>query len=472
VNKQSRTIFGIFILVVASVFIWWQSFNPAKGIILSENGMDNRVRGETVVEVVKIGEMFSRFTETEAKGTENWTRFRGDDFDNISKSEVSLIDKFPVDGPKVLWKTELGEGHSGAAIYNGLAYIIDYDESRRADMLRCYDLVNGEEIWQRGYRVSVKRNHGMSRTVPAINENYILTIGPKGHAMCLDRETGDLRWGIDLLADYESVMPQWYTAQCPLIDNNVAILAPGGNTLMIGVDCESGEILWETPNPEGWKMSHASIMPWTFGGRKMYVYSGVDGVFAVAADGDDLGSVLWSTSEWKHSVVAPSALCFPDGKVFLSAGYGAGSMMIQVSGSGTAFSVKVLDEYKPNAGLASEQQTPLFYGGKVFGILPKDAGPMRNQMICVNPSDPKKIIWSSGKDARFGLGPYIIADNKIFILSDEGELTIARLSTRKWELLDTKVVLDGHDAWAPIAIADGYMILRDSRTVMCLDMRK
>jgi len=472
VNKQSRTIFGIFILVVASVFIWWQSFNPAKGIILSENGMDNRVRGETVVEVVKIGEMFTRFTETEAKGTENWTRFRGDDFDNISKSEVSLIDKFPVDGPKVLWKTELGEGHSGAAIYNGLAYIIDYDESRRADMLRCYDLVNGEEIWQRGYRVSVKRNHGMSRTVPAINENYILTIGPKGHAMCLDRETGDLRWGIDLLADYESVMPQWYTAQCPLIDNNVAILAPGGNTLMIGVDCESGEILWETPNPEGWKMSHASIMPWTFGGRKMYVYSGVDGVFAVAADGDDLGSVLWSTSEWKHSVVAPSALCFPDGKVFLSAGYGAGSMMIQVSGSGTAFSVKVLDEYKPNAGLASEQQTPLFYGGKVFGILPKDAGPMRNQMICVNPSDPKKIIWSSGKDARFGLGPYIIADNKIFILSDEGELTIARLSTRKWELLDTKVVLDGHDAWAPIAIADGYMILRDSRTVMCLDMRK
>jgi len=219
-------------------------------------------------------------------------------------------------------------------------------------------------------------------------------------------------------------------------------------------------------------MSHASVMPWTFGGRKMYVYSAVDGVFGVAADGEDLGTVLWSTSEWSHSVVAPSSLCIPDGKVFLSAGYGAGSMMLQVSGSGTSFSVVVLDEFKPNAGLASEQQTPLLYKGKLFGILPKDAGPMRNQMICVDPSDPKKIIWSSGKETRFGLGPYIIADNKIFILSDEGELTIARLSTRKWELLDKKVVLDGHDAWAPIAIADGYMILRDSKTVICLDMRK
>lgn len=434
--------------------------------------MDNRVRGESVAEVVKIGEMFTQFVPTIASGSENWTRFRGADFDNISKSEIALIDKFPDGGPKILWKAELGEGHSGAAIYNGLAYILDYDEIRRADMLRCYDLVSGEEVWQRGYRVSVKRNHGMSRTVPAVTEKYILSIGPKGHAMCLDRETGDYRWGIDLLGDYESVMPQWYTAQCPLIDGNMAILAPGGKALMIGVDCESGEILWETPNLEGWKMSHASVMPWTFGGRKMYVYSAVGGVFAVAADGDDVGTVLWSTSEWSHSVVAPSALCMPDGKVFLSAGYGAGSMILQVSGRNTNFSVKVLDEYKPSAGLASEQQTPLLYEGKLFGILPKDAGAMRNQMICVDPSDPKNVLWSSGKDTRFGLGPYIIADNKIFILSDEGELTIARLSTRQWELLDSKVVLDGHDAWAPIAIADGYMILRDSKTVICLDMRK
>ncbi len=204
----------------------------------------------------------------------------------------------------------------------------------------------------------------------------------------------------------------------------------------------------------------------------MYVYSAVGGVVGVAADGNTAGSVLWSSSAWNHSVVAPSAVCMPDGKVFLSAGYGAGSMMIKVSGSASAFSVEVLDEYKPAEGLASEQQTPILYKGKLLGILPKDAGPLRNQLVCVDPSDTKKVLWSSGKETRFGLGPYIIADNKFFILSDEGELTIARLSTQKWELLDQRVVLDGHDAWAPIAVADGYMVLRDSKNVICLDMRK
>ena len=81
-------------------------------------------------------------------------------------------------------------------------------------------------------------------------------------------------------------------------------------------------------------------------------------------------------------------------------------------------------------------------------------------------------MWSSGKETRFGLGPYLIADNKFFILSDEGELTIARLSTRSWEELDKFEVLEGHDAWAPIALADGYMVIRDSKTLICLDMRK
>ena len=39
------------------------------------------------------------------------------------------------------------------------------------------------------------------------------------------------------------------------------------------------------------------------------------------------------------------------------------------------------------------------------------------------PNDCSKIIWSSGKTERFGLGPYLIADGKIFILSDDGILT-------------------------------------------------
>ena len=67
-------------------------------------------------------------------------RFRGSDFNNISEDSKNLIDKFGPDGPKILWSVKLGEGHSGAAIYKGLAYVLDYDEQQRADILRCFSL--------------------------------------------------------------------------------------------------------------------------------------------------------------------------------------------------------------------------------------------------------------------------------------------------------------------------------------------
>jgi len=88
----------------------------------------------------------------------------------------------------------------------------------------------------------------------------------------------------------------------------------------------------------------------------------------------------------------------------------------------------------------------------------------------VNPSNFRKVIWSSGQDNRYGLGPYILADNKFFILSDDGVLTILRPSTSAFIQLDKVKLFDGHDAWAPIAVADGYMVLRDSKTMICVNL--
>jgi outer membrane protein assembly factor BamB len=34
-----------------------------------------------------------------------------------------------------------------------------------------------------------------------------------------------------------------------------------------------------------------------------------------------------------------------------------------------------------------------------------------------------------------------------------------------------KVIEDGHDAWAPFAIADGYLIMRDSKRMVCIDLK-
>ena len=289
--------------------------------------------------------------------------------------------------------------------------------------------------------------------------------------MCANPQTGDLLWGIDLVNEYKTEVPFWYTGQCPFIENDIVVLAPGGTSMLIGVDCATGKVVWKTPNPDSWKMSHSSVMPMVFGGKKMYVYAAVGGIVGVSAEGSDIGKILWKTTAFAPSVVAPTPLILDNGKILITAGYGAGSMLFQLVNNGGGFEVKVLQKYKPLEGLASEQQTPIYMGGYIFSIQPKDAGGSRNQLICCKADDCKNILWTSGKTDRFGLGPYIVADGKFFILNDDGVLTIAKATSSGWTQLDKALVIEGQDSWGPIAIADGYLLMRTSKQMVCIDVR-
>jgi outer membrane protein assembly factor BamB len=64
----------------------------------------------------------------------------------------------------------------------------------------------------------------------------------------------------------------------------------------------------------------------------------------------------------------------------------------------------------------------------------------------------------------------MIADNKFFILNDDGTLSIAKPGREGFVLMDQVKVFEGHDAWAPLAIADGYLLLRDDRTMICMNI--
>ncbi|UCH93290.1 MAG: hypothetical protein JSV88_23840, partial [Candidatus Aminicenantes bacterium] len=148
---------------------WWLLHNPVKGFVENVPGMDGRPDIlSTRSEVVDIGAYFAGFDGIPADIQGNWPRFRGADFDNISKEKTRLLDGWGDEGPNIAWWIELGEGHAGPVIFNGRVYIMDYDEEERADILRCFSLNDGKEIWRRGYKLYVKRNHGMSRTVPAV----------------------------------------------------------------------------------------------------------------------------------------------------------------------------------------------------------------------------------------------------------------------------------------------------------------
>lgn len=466
------------ISIISTTFIglifltWWLLHNPVKDFVENVPGMDNRPEGFVSKGAeINIGALFASFDGVPSTIQGEWPRFRGADFDNISKEKIKLADQWEEGEPKILWSIDLGEGHAGPVVSNGRVYILDYDEQQRADILRCFSLENGQEIWRRGYEIFTKRNHGMSRTVPAVSNKYVVTIGPQCQVMCVDADSGNFKWGIDLANEYEAEVPLWYTGQCPIIDDSLAIIAVGGKALMIAVNCETGKIAWETPNPQNWKMSHSSIMPFFIQGRKVYVYFAIGGIVGVTADRENAGEILFESNLWSPNVIAPSPVQISEEKIFMTAGYGAGSMMLQVNQEADKFIIDSLQTIKPDAGLASEQQTPIFYKGHLFSILPKDAGAERNQFVCCHPDDVKKIVWSSGKTNRFGLGPYILADDKFFILSDEGVLTMIRASAKEYIQLGQAKILDGHDAWGPLALVNGRLLARDSRRLVCIDLR-
>ena len=456
-------------LVYLGVVVGWHVYSPPRAFVLQAPGADNRPP-ETArkADDVRIGEFFMRYDDLEASTlTGKWTCFRGEGFTNIVRASEDVAPR--EEAYPVLWTVRTGEGHAAPVIYNGRVYFLDYDEALSSDMLRCFALESGRELWRRWYRVPIKRNHGFSRTAPVVSDKYIITLGPQGHVMCCDPVSGNLKWTLDMQKEYKTEVPFWYAGQCPRVDEDVLVIAPAGeDVLLAGLDCHTGEVRWQTPNSPGYKMSHSSVMPMTLGGKKTYVYVGVGGVCGVSAEAADCGTLLWNATKWQPSVVAPSPLQLSSNSIFLVAGYGTGGALLRVDKAGPAWNVAITEQYKPSEGLSSEQQTPILYKGMIISIMPKDGGSLRGKLVLYSPSDLHHPVWSSGADERFGLGPYIVINDYLFAFKEDGELYVYGIQSKQMNLLKKQRIMDGADAWGPMAYADGRLIVRDAHEVSCL----
>ena len=393
--------------------------------------------------------------------TGSWQGFRGVNRDNVVGENGTLARNWGTGKPKELWSVKLGEGYAGAAVINSRVYVLDYDQQKQSDVLRCLALADGKELWSTAYQVNVKRNHGMSRTVPAVTEKYVVSLGPKCHLLCVDALSGKEQWKYNLVADYGAEVPPWYAGQCPLIDGNRVIISPGGKALMVAFDLATGKEIWRTPNPNGWKMTHSSIMPATLNGEKMYLYCASGGVVGVSAKD---GALRWETSDWRVSTATiPTPLPIGDGRIFITGGYNAGSIMLRINYLQGQYSAETLFRLRANV-FSSDQQTPILYNNHIYGVI---AG---GQMVCLDLQGKQK--WNSGGGNRYGLGPYLIADGMIYVMNDNGLLTILEATPSQFHKLAEAKVLDGPDAWGPFALAGSRLLARDLNKMVCLDVGK
>jgi outer membrane protein assembly factor BamB len=237
-------------------------------------------------------------------------------------------------------------------------------------------------------------------------------------------------------------------------------LAPGGkDALLMAVDMATGKVLWRTPNPKGWKMTHSSVMRMDLAGEPTYVYSASHGVVGVSARD---GKLLWDTTEWKISIAnVPSPVQLGDGRLFFSGGYNAGSCLLQVSADHGQWSVKTQYRLLPEV-FGATQHTPILHREHLFGVRPD------GQFVCLNQAG--KVVWASGLKVTFGLGPFLLANDLFYVLSENGLLSLVEATPEKFNLLAQAQVLHGHEAWGPMALAGTKLVVRDFNHLACLEV--
>jgi outer membrane protein assembly factor BamB len=397
----------------------------------------------------------------------DWPQFRGVNRDNMA-TETGVYRSWPTGGPKVLWRTSVAEGYAGAAIKDGRIYLNDYDTAKKEHVVRAISLADGKDLWRWSYPVEIRPSHGITRTVPAVGRTLVFSLDPKCRFHALDAKTGKLVWQKNLVQEYKATIPGWYAGQNPLLDGDLVLLATGGDALVVAFDQATGKEVWRAPNPGKDVMSHASLMPAVIGGVKQYLYLTMNKVVGVAAAD---GQLLWSIPFAGRMAACPSPVSIGDGRIFITSGYEAGSMMIQVQKGASGFTAQKLYDLT-SMQFNSEVHTPVLFQNHLFAVSSKTRG----RFTCLGLDG--KPVWQSpvvsgdpGATRTFDLGAFLFADGMFFVLDGKtGMLRLLEANTKQYKELASAQVLSGEDVWGPMALSNGKLVIRDMSQMVCLQV--
>ncbi|MCP3960978.1 MAG: PQQ-binding-like beta-propeller repeat protein [bacterium] len=399
---------------------------------------------------------------TTTVAADDWPQFRGPNRDGIS-AETGLLRAWPEDGPTVLWSLPMNQGYAAAAIHSQRVVFHDYDSETSEWLVKSVTLDEGRELWTYREARRIRPNHGITRTVPALDGKHVFSLDPKATFHCLDAETGKEIWRKNLVQEYGTKIPPWYNGQCPLLDGDRVLVAPGGSALVVAFDKATGDEAWRTPNPEGWPMSHASLMPARLGGVDQLLYSTLFGAHGIAAAD---GKQLWHFPFKFNISASPSPLALDGERVYITAGYDSGGAMLRVRNGDGSFTAEEVFVHAPDTW-NSEVQTPIVHDGHFFAVGKKKRG----LFTCLDGDG--KAVWTSEGKASFGLGSFLLADGMFFILEGRtGMLRLLEASTTGYQELASAQVLGGHDVWAPLALSGGKLVIRDLERMVCLQVGK
>lgn len=428
--------------------------------LLARGPSGNRRRRRAIVAGAAIIVSVS-ISEGARGGGEDWPRLLGPRRDGTYTGD-DVIRAWPKDGPHVLWRVAVGAGFSAPVAVtgtNGKLHVILFHRRDGEEIVSSLASKNGAVEWEHRYPTSYRDRFGFDegpRGTPNVAGGLVFTYGADGVLTAVGVQDGKKAWSVETARRF-AIPESFFGAACsPLVEGDLVIVQVGGEDGggVVAFDAKSGETRWHSTSHEA---GYSSPVAATIDGRRLVIALTREGLVGLDAK---TGEVLFERrfrARLHASVNAATPLVFED-RIFVSASYGTGAGLFR-------FHETMLSEiWTSDESLSSHYATPVARDGALFGFHGRqEAGP---DLRCVRLEDGK-VLWS---EERFGAGTVLLAGDRLWILAESGELTLATADTERFHRLGSARILQS-TARAYPALAHGRLFARDESHLVCVDLR-
>ena len=395
-----------------------------------------------------------------------WPFLRGANFDGHSP-ETGLAETWPAAGPPVLWTLELGQGYSGFVAQGERVYT--QRQSLTGQCVVCLQAETGATIWEYRYDFPFEASglYPGPRSTPTLARGKVYFATPKAEVGCLS-EAGKLLWQVDLADRFKIADPGFGYACSPVVFEDKVLLPVGGaGASMVALNADTGDTVWQAGDE---KASYTPVYPIKLGDRWQAI-----GYLENALVGHDLasGRLLWQL-RMSHGYDEHAAWpIYREPHLWISAPFQAGCRLLKVPEPRADGKLSKIETVWNERILSNDIASSVLVDGHLFGFDLRDPQAKshrgsRGQFRCIEFMTGKGS-WAT---TETGHASVIVADGKLILLNDTGDLLLARVSSEKFDLLAKCSVLPGEIGWTPPMLHRRRLYVRNQTRAVCVYLGK
>jgi len=110
----------------------------------------------------------------------DWPRFLGPHANGIS-DETGLLDKWPTNGPPVVWEKAIGTGYGAVSVMGDR--LVFHHRIGDEEVVECLDVATGKSRWRFAYPSHFEDPYGYNngpRSTPVLTSNLVTPSARKG----------------------------------------------------------------------------------------------------------------------------------------------------------------------------------------------------------------------------------------------------------------------------------------------------